>query len=352
QAQGIAVDANGVDSYVIDRLATSADDTVQKFSGNPLVEAPQYASTLSARRDDLGPNALTATLAATGIAVADGSVKSPAPPHAGVAGSPVVVNYYAKGGAANLGDAMAFVTTFNGTTSQDLFGYANEDGSGSTYYNLAFAYGGVNGSFQSPFFGPIGNGHVDYTTGNNPIVGHGAGPDPRVNQILVRQQGALPTEYLRNQEQTTFGSKPLNDSPTKGQVIDPSGIAVDRAAGKLYVADDHARVQGAGSLTRFDLASGDAEEFLGDSAALAGVHGLAVDRSGDYLYAAAGAYIYKLSPSLAILARFGGPGATAGAGNGALQAPWDLAIDATGGAWVTDSSTNLVQYFHYPFGPD
>jgi hypothetical protein len=279
-------------------------------------------------------------------------VKTGAGPFSGVAGSPVVVNYYAKGGSAILADSMDFLTTFNGTTGEDLGSFASDDGTGAIYYNLAFRYGGAGGTFQSPFFGPIGNGHLDYTTGNNPIIGHGAGLDPDVSQILIRQPGALPTEYLRNEEQTIFGSKPPSGSPTQGEVLDPSGVAVDRTAGKLYVADDRERVDASGNLTRFDLASGEAEEYLGDSAALAGVHGVAVDPSGEFVYAAAGAYIYKLSPSLAILARFGGPGATGGgSGNGALAAPWDLAIDATGGALVTDSQTNLVQYFHYPFGP-
>jgi hypothetical protein len=350
-AMGIAVDANGVDSYVIDRLGSTANDTVQKFTGNPLIEVPQYAGTLSADASALGPNGTRATIGATGIAVADGTVKTDAGPHSGVAGSPVVVNYYAKGGSAIIADPMDFLTTFNGTTGEDLGSFANNDGTGAIYYNLAFAYGGANGTFQSPFFGPIGNGHLDYTTGNNPIIGHGAGQDPNVSQALIRQPGALPTEYLRNEEQTTFGSKPASGSPTKGQVLDPSGVAVDRAAGKLYVADDRERLDGSGNLTRFDLASGEAEEYFGDSAALAGVHGVAVDPLSHYVYAAAGAYIYKLSPSLAIVARFGGPGSGGGAGNGALEAPWDLAIDANGGALVTDSETNLVQYFHFPFGP-
>jgi hypothetical protein len=267
-----------------------------------------------------------------------------------VAGSPVVVNYYAKGGTTNPAGSIDFLTTFNGTTGEDLNSFAESNGTGAIYDNLAFAYGADDGTFRSPFFrsGRIGNGHLDYTTGNNPIIGHGIGPTPGYDL----DESALPTEYLRNQEMSRFGSLPLNQNLEKGQLYDPSGIAVDRAAGKLYVADDRGGSRGVGSLTRFDLASREAEEYLDDSTALAGVHGVAVDPSGEFVYAAAGAYIYKLSPSLAILARFGGPGATGGgSGNGALAAPWDLAIDATGGALVTDSQTNLVQYFHYPFGP-
>jgi hypothetical protein len=349
-AMGIAVEADGTGSYVVDRLGSIYSDTVQKFTGDPRLRTPTYSSTFSPDPSD-NPNGAGLTMAATGIAVADGAVKTASGPFSGVAGSPVVVNYYAKGGTANPDGQIDFLTTFNGTTGEDLNGYAESNGTGAIYDNLAFAYGPDDGTFRSPFLrnGRIGNGHLDYTAGNNPIVGHGIGPTPGYNL----DDNAVPTEYLQNQETSRFGSKPWNQNLEKGQLYDPSGIAVDRKNGKLYVADDRGRTGGVGNLSRFDLASRQAEELLGDSAALGGVHGVAVDPSDDYVYvyAAAGAYIYKLSPSLAILARFGGPGAGGGVGNGALEAPWDLAIDATGGALVTDSETNLVQYFHYPFGP-
>jgi DNA-binding beta-propeller fold protein YncE len=172
---------------------------------------------------------------------------------------------------------------------------------------------------------------------------------------------SLPTQYVPNVGASLIGRKPQGTVPQRGTVVDPAGIAVDRANGKLYVGDDVAGPEpgtsGVGAITRFDIASGNVEEFLmTDNGELAGLRGIAVDPSGDYVYAAAAGQnvVYKLSPSLAILGRFGFPGPTSNPdeGQGSFADVWDVDVDAGHSVWATDKSSDLVQFFWFPFGPD
>jgi hypothetical protein len=344
-----------VESYVVDRTAGNQSDVVQKFTGNPLMGQPGFAKNLNADPNDIGENAGKASLAATGLAVGTGQVAPATGPNAGVQGSPVVANYYPKEllGTAGFDGSKphAFVTTFNGTSGVDM----NGDGGSAIPFNMAFEYGANGDGFFQPRSlqnGPdprgLNKGAVDLAVGNDPVIAHGFG----LTDDISADSKELPTIYLENQAPARLGNKTATGPVTKpGQLIDPTGVAVDRGAGDVFVGDDLAGILPRGTITRFNASSGVADAFVA-SPSLDRLRNVAVDPAGKYVYAAAGQYIYKLSPQLAILGRFGGPGASEGNGEGGLTAPYDVDIDSAHGAWVTDSSTDLVQYFYFPFGPD
>jgi DNA-binding beta-propeller fold protein YncE len=199
---------------------------------------------------------------------------------------------------------------------------------------------------------------VDTATGVG-FVGHGFGSNAADDNSSY--PNSLPTEYVPGAGATEFGQKTDQDTPERGSVIDPAGVAVDRANNKLYAADDVAGPDPANSqsdaITRFDIASGNVEEFLStDQGQLAGLRGIAVDPSGDYVYAAAAGenVVYKLSPSLSILGRFGFPQSSSNPneGQGTFADVWDVDVDAGHSVWVSDRSSNLIQFFWFPFGPD
>ena len=358
-AQAIAVDhnqpmfnSNGqpipIDSYVVDRTDPDAAgwDQVQKFSGNPLVSAPTYSASLNPAATYSDQNA-EMIMAATGISVAPGTVGS-----GSGAGSPLVANYYPKTNSSvtTFAQTTNLVDTFNGATGADLFSAA------SGY--PGFVYGGSNTpeAFQAPVGlngSLIGNGFLD-TKDQDVFIAHGfSSSDPGEN---LTTDNALPTQYVSNGSVRVFGSKSEFATPSRGRFVDPAGLAVDRAGNRLYVGDDVGGPDPASSsvnaITRFDIATGTAEEFLlKNHGELAGLRGIAVDPSGDYLYAAAAGdnVVYKLSPSLSILGRFGFPGSD---GKGGFTDVWDVDVDQAHGVWVTDQGSNLIQYFWYPFGPD
>ncbi len=368
--QGLAVDQtkpmvdpqtgfplHDVSSYVINRrdddLSVEPTDEVQHFRGNPLIEVPVFEQALLPDTvTDLGVNSHL-RMAAVGIA----AVPNTRVTTLGVEGPAISVNYYPKSASQshNASEPIDFITTFNGESGLDINGDAVANpGPNQIGFNNAFEYGnpGDGVEFDSPLFsnGRIGNGMFDHSPGRDPIIGFGQSPGPST----VLDPHALPSEIQANSlGRRVFGTAATNTTPASGKFLDPSGVAVDRTRADVYVADDLQDRVEAGNLTKMTSANGNVEAFLGGSSALEGVRGIAVDPGGKYVYAAAGAYIYKLSTSsLAILGRFGGPGTTNGVGGGAMTAPWDIDIDAEHGAWVTDSTTDTIQYFYFPFGPD
>jgi Bacterial TSP3 repeat len=368
QPVGIAVDPNQpifddkgqaqpLDSYVIARLPAPTPDQIYQFAGNPRTTTPfRTENSYQPLPSDFAGNP-NLDPAATGITVAPGSVGS-----GDTAGSPLVVNYYPKT-ADSVDDptqgASAF-TTFNTTTGDDLFGSAPLWG--------GYGSGSPDGfcCFQPPVLPPgeeqIGNGFVDLANPLSLVVAHGRHKlDPLQNW---GDQNAIPTWYRSGGLDgadiwTTYGQKPNNtnaDNPSIGQLNDPSGIAIDRLNGKLYVADDISSdpAELRGTLTRFDLASGAPEQFvnLGDGS-LAKLRGLAVDPNGQYIYAASDHcnVVYKLSTSLSILAAIGGSSCTTAPHATTFQDPSDVKVDAANGIWVTDAGSQLISFYFYPFGP-
>jgi hypothetical protein len=362
QPTGIAVDGNQpvfdsegkaapIDSYVIARLPAPDDDEVYRFTGNPRAVTPFRTQTeLDPQPTDFAGNP-GVVAAATGIAVAPGSVGT-----GDDAGSPVIVNYYPKtaGSITDPNQGPSAFTTFNGNTGDDLL--SSEPVAGS--------YGG-SCCFLPPAMAPgeeeIGNGFIDLATPLSLVVAHGRDKlDPLENW---GDQNAVPTRY-RGGDITpnifmTYGQKPPNtapDNPGSGQLNDPSGIAIDHGNGKLYVADDISSDPSVlrGTLTRYDLASGHPEQFVSTAdGSLAKLRGLAVDPNGQYIYAASDHcnVVYKLSTSLSILGAIGGSSCTDAPQTTTLQDPSDVDVDAANGVWVTDAGSQLINFYFYPFGP-
>ncbi len=363
------VDENGatapIDSYVIAREPNAAgDDLVFKFNGNPRVVAPYRAlgpgSVLFPSEGDF-PGNPGLSVAATGIAVAPGQVGT-----GSSAGSPVVVNYYVKD-PTTITDASAATnafTTFNGTTGEDLFGNANQSGV------IAGEYG-ADCCFASPILGPsparIGNGYLDVVSPNSVIIGHGRASLSDNNRTDPQ---ALPSRYFGGGDPQAdltnrYGEKPPSQSPPApvdqglGRIWDPSGIAVDRQNNKLYVADDvspaDAFSQIYGSITVFNLASGEPEQYVFSSTGpLANLRGLALDPSGEFLYAASANchVVYKMTTSLAIVGTIGnGQPCSEPSGNETFTDPEDVDVDGGHGVWVADAGSRLLYFYFYPFGP-
>ena len=355
RAQAIAVDHNQpmfnssgqplpIDSYVVDRTSATGFDDVQKFSGNPLVAAPVYSGLSLGTNGTHSDANSQMIMAATGVSVAPGVVGSGSD-----AGSPVVANYYPKIGSSisDLSQPTNLIDTVNGTTGEDLWPLG-----------AAVSYGGTGEptSFPAPAGQQatlVGNGFID-TAGADVFVGHGFGSGAADDN--ASWPNSLPTQYVSNGSVRVFGTKAGLETPARGELVDPSGLAVDRGDNQLYVGDDVGGPDpdnsSVNAITRFDIATGRAAEFLlNQEGALAGLRGIGVDPSGSYIYAAAAGQnvVYKLSPSLSILGRFGFPGSD---GKGGFTDVWDVDVDQSHGVWVTDQGSNLIQYFWYPFGPD
>lgn len=369
EAFGIAVDTNQpafdeqgralpLNSYVIQRFHTGDQtDAVVRFIGNPRLGTP-YRDRAMFPDEATFPGNGSATFAATGIDVAPGTVGS-----GDSAGSPVVVNYHARdlGTVADPNGGTAAFTTFNGTTGEDV----GRSGNGGVYG----AYGGLC-CFEPPIFPPgeasLGNGFLEAASPNSVIIGHGR----HKFSLLHNNQdpAALPSRYFGRGDPVAdqtfrYGRKAADrTAPVAGELVDPSGVAVDRENGKLYVADDLSAdidvdeedATLTGTLTRFDLSRGRVDRFASSTTGvLANIRGLAVDPDGPYLYAASAhcGVVYKLSESLSILGAIGGSPCEAEAGGSEFERPEDVEVDAANGVWVADSRTSLLHFYFYPFGP-
>ncbi len=363
---GIAVDgnqplfdANGrplpVDSYVTEQTPVGDDDLVAKFTGNPRAGIPwRHRDYLSFDKSFL-PGTFHLNAAATGLAVAEGKVGS-----GDTAGSPVIVNWYTKGTPAQTDPGSEYTNvflTYNGLTGDSLqLGDVGEGVVGGVYGGSGCCFGSPYRSNGLPH--SFGNGQLDSAGTNTIVIAHGWDSNPNLNAII---NTALPTQYvglgdIEARPSRTFGSKTGDTTaatnPAAGQLTNPSGIAIDRINGKLYVADNIGRGQDSGhynlrsTLTRFDLASGEVEAFATfPDGELSGLQGIAIDPDGEYLYAtSATGTMFKLSSDLAILGRLGS------AGDPPFEMPRDVDVDNRNGIWVVDSATKLIHFYFYPFG--
>lgn len=362
---GIAVDGNQplldadgrpvpVDSYVTERTPMGGDDLVAKFTGNPRAGIPwRHSGSLNFSKNFF-PGNFHLSAAATGIAVAEGQVGS-----GDNAGSPVIVNWYTKGTSAQTDPGSTYTNafiTYNGLTGESLQ-LGEEQGI------LGGIYGGTECCFGAPYRNTglphsFGNGQLDSAGTNTIVIAHGWDSNPGVNGIIT---AALPTQYVGRGDLDArmtrrFGVKSgftgESTNPDPGQLTNPSGIAIDRVRGKVYVADNIGRGSDSGhynlrsTLTRFDLASGEVEAFATfPEGNLSGLQGIAIDPSGEYLYAtSATGTLFKFSSDLAILGRLGSPD------NPPFEMPRDVDVDNRNGIWVVDSETKLIHFYFYPFG--
>lgn len=340
-----------VDAYVIGRAPANRDDEVIRFEGNPRATTPIRNPGSFIPDDGAFPGNPTMTVAATGLAVLPGSLGS-----GDQAGSPVVVNYYSKDSTADINQTVGAYLTFNGTTN------ATDDTTGAP----AGQYGGFCACFPPPIFAlgtdesNIGHGPLDFATPFSIVIAHGFANSSREYNGLA-DSTAVPTLYRKGDPEaniwTTFGDKPATDLTLgPGVIFDASGIAIDREHGRVYVADDLSTNEDelGGAITAFDLATGEVERFASaDDGTLAGLRGLAVDPTGDYIYAASEHcnVVYKLSPSLSILGAIGGSTCEAVPEPSEFATPTDVDVDAANGLWITDAGKQLVSFYFYPFGP-
>ena len=367
---GLAVDPNQplvtndgkaapIDSYVVARdpsTASSADDQVLQLRGNPRSTQPD--PTLDRLDVDDGTdfigNGEAISAGAVGIGVAEGQIGT-----GDDAGSPVVVNYYAKNTAGvDPAQATNAFTTFNGTTGEDEF--LGTDGAG-----VAGAYGGNLCCFKSPVFSTtvVGNGPLDIVGRNAIVIAHGTGgfaSDPDARASLYRNFGDPIAERTTNYGVNHPQSFPTPQEP--GDLIDPSGVAADVGNGRLYVADQIANSDFVfASLTRFNLATGAVEAFASDGedpGPLVGVRGVAVDPDGRYIYALASGdtdcngMLLKYSPSLTLLGRIEVPTPLTGSHCATSGGDYeDIDVDNGNGIWLTQPHSQLMRFFFYPFGP-
>jgi uncharacterized repeat protein (TIGR01451 family) len=158
--------------------------------------------------------------------------------------------------------------------------------------------------------------------------------DPDGNQTLV----------IRNPQVEGNGGSPAPPDPA---FVGPSGVAVD-GSGDIYVADD-----GNGTAYRFDpdgnqtlaIAIPSAEGTVAVAPA-----GVAVDGSGNiYVSDVASSAVYQFDAAgdetFTISGTQPATGASAAPPDPAFVAPWDVAVDGSGGVYVADGGSDTVYRF-------
>jgi YD repeat-containing protein len=117
-----------------------------------------------------------------------------------------------------------------------------------------------------------------------------------------------------------------------GQFLYPVGIAINRTAGDIYVADSSNN-----RIEEFSVSTG---EFIRAFSTPGGPHGVALDSSGDVWVVETGTdHIEKYSPTGTLIASYG----SGGSGNGQFTTPLGIAIDASNHIYVTDSGNDRVE---------
>jgi tripartite motif-containing protein 71 len=119
-----------------------------------------------------------------------------------------------------------------------------------------------------------------------------------------------------------------------GQFSYQKGLAIDTQRNVLWVADS-----GNNRVQKFDLTG----RFLCKNATLSQPQGVAVRLSNGYAYVAntAAHAVARLTPACALSGGWGGSGFN----DGEFSSPIDVAVDATGNVFVTDSGNHRVQKF-------
>ena len=131
-----------------------------------------------------------------------------------------------------------------------------------------------------------------------------------------------------------------------GAVVAPSGVAVDRATGDIFVSDGFSErtsgiVQKFNASGAFQLAWGTAGS--GNGQFLNGAGGVAVDSSGNVYVTDLGNHrIEKFTSGGSFIMSWG----SSGTGNGQFSAPEGIAIDLSDNVYVADTGNHRIQKFN------
>ena len=143
-----------------------------------------------------------------------------------------------------------------------------------------------------------------------------------------------------------FQFKFATGGSSAGAVVAPSGVAVNRTTGDIYVCDGFSErtsgiVQKFNASGVFQLAWGTAGS--GNGQFLNGAGGVAVDSAGNVYVTDLGNHrVEKFTSSGSFIMSWGG----SGAGNGQFSGPEGIAIDATDNIYIADTGNHRIQKFN------
>ncbi len=180
-------------------------------------------------------------------------------------------------------------------------------------------------------------------SGDGQVLGpRGIAIDPSDNVFVVDQNQRVQKFNSSGVFQFKFGT----GGTSTGATVAPSGVAVNRTTGEIYVCDGFPErtsgiVQKFNASGVFQLAWGTAGS--GNGQFLNGAGGIAVDSAGNVYVTDLGNHrVEKFTSGGGFIMSWGG----AGSGNGQFGGPQGIAIDSTDNVYVADTGNHRIQKFN------
>ena len=183
---------------------------------------------------------------------------------------------------------------------------------------------------------PIGSGDGQVLTPRAIAI------DPSDNVFVADQNNRVQKFNSSGVFQFKFGT----GGSSFGAVVSPTGVAVDRTTGDIYVCDGFSErtsgiVQKFNSSGVFQLAWGTAGS--GNGQFLNGAGGVAVDLAGNVYVTDLGNHrVEKFTSGGSFISSWG----SSGTGNGQFSGPEGIAIDLTDNVYIADTGNHRVQKFN------